>query len=277
MRPLELELKPIRASLENALWVEQATGLSEFWPAGCRPGRAGSPFHPFSKHGLRCRAAAISIVLSVCFALTWPTCGAIESGVYQTLPGATVEERAGTVSNSRVVPLSATLTFNLSAAPPSLTAMISNAVLEWGDPFALTVRSSSGAKLTNDTYLFSGDYLRDIEPSGTQYLFDWRFSTSTNGSVVWNGITGWAGGHIWQVTISNITLVPIPRLDIVQAGSQVTLAWPAPYTGYTLEQAASLSATNWSTVTNTVATTVDRFSVTVEAGAAQRFFRLRKF
>jgi hypothetical protein len=72
----------------------------------------------------------------------------VESGDYQTLPGATVEERGDAVPNqSRVVPLSATLTFDLSTAPPSLVARISNAVLEGGAPFALTVRSSTGARV----------------------------------------------------------------------------------------------------------------------------------
>jgi len=157
------------------------------------------------------KAAAVSIVFGVHLALTWPVCGALESGVYQTIPGATVEERGDTVPNgSRIVPIFATLTFDLGPAQPSLTAVIPNAVLEGGDPFALIVRSSSGAKLVGDTYQFTGDYLRETNPSGTQYLFDWRFSTAGDGRIVWNGITQWAGGHIWQVTISDVTLVPEP-------------------------------------------------------------------
>src|SRR3989442_10796192 len=154
------------------------------------------------------KAVAASIVLGFHLALAWPACAALESGTYQTLPGATVEERGDRVPNgSRVVPLSATLKFDLGAAQPSLTAVISNAVLEGGDAFALTVHSSSGEKLMDGTYRFTGDYLGDIYSSGTQYMFEWRFSTSTNGGVEWNGITGWGGGHAWYVTISNITLV----------------------------------------------------------------------
>src|SRR5512134_2334665 len=114
--------------------------------------------------------------------LAWPACAALTSGVYQTLPGATVVESGDRVPNgSRVVPISAILTFDLAATPPSLTAVISNAVLEGGEPFPLTVRSSFGAQLMDGTYLFRGDYLLDLYPSGTQYGFDWRFSTSTNG------------------------------------------------------------------------------------------------
>src|SRR5512138_1504984 len=78
----------------------------------------------------------------------WPARAALESGVYQTVPGAMVEERGERVpGGSRDVPFFATLTFDLSAAEPSLTAVITNAVLEGGDPFVLTVRSSSGTQL----------------------------------------------------------------------------------------------------------------------------------
>src|SRR5437879_13852194 len=60
------------------------------------------------------KAVAASIVLGFHLALAWPACAALESGTYQTLPGATVEERGDRVPNgSRVVPLSATLKFDL--------------------------------------------------------------------------------------------------------------------------------------------------------------------
>ncbi len=178
-----------------------------------------SQIGPRSLLALR-QAVAVSVVLGVDLAWAWPGCAGLESGVYQTIPGSTVEERGDRVPNgSRVVPFSANVTFDLGAALPSLTAVIPNAVLEGGDPFALTVRSSSGAQLMDGTYQFTGDYLRDIYPAGTQYFFDWKFSTSTDGGVVWNGVTGWAGGHIWEVTISDIALVPEPgTLTLIWAG-----------------------------------------------------------
>jgi hypothetical protein len=209
---------------------------------------------------------------------TWPAGAAVESGDYQTLPGATVEERGDAVPNrSRVVPLSATLMFDLGTAPPSLVARLSDAVLEGGVPFALTVHSSTGARLADGTYRFTGDYLRDIYPSGTQYLFDWSFSVSTNGQVLWNGITGWAGGHAWYATISNITIVPAALLSISRAGTtSVQISWATNFADHVLEYGASLPPAGWSTATNTVATTGDRAFVTVEAGASVGFYRLRK-
>jgi hypothetical protein len=219
-------------------------------------------------------SAAISFFVGL---LTWPACAALTSGAYQTLPGATVVESGDRVPNdSRVVPYSAFLTFDLAATPPSLTAVISNAVVEGGEPFPLTVRSSFGSRLPDGTYTFRGDYLLDLYPTGSQYGFDWRFSTSTNGEVVWNGTSAWWGGHLWYVAISNLTLVPRPRLEITQSGSQLTVSWPAEHTGFSLEQAAGLPVAEWTAVTNPVDLIGDRFSVTIEAGSAQGYFRLRK-
>jgi hypothetical protein len=209
--------------------------------------------------------------------LSWPAYAALEPGVYQTIPGITIIESGDRVPNGiRTVPFSATLAFDLNIGQPVLTAVIPNAVLEGGEPFALTVRSSTGLRLMDGTYRFTGDYLRDLSPSGTQYGFDWRFSASTNQGVVWNGIIGWAGGHAWTVTISNITLVPRPRLDIIRADSKVIVSWPATSTNYILEQAESLLASRWSTVPNGITIRDDRFSIAIEASTAQAFFRLRK-
>jgi hypothetical protein len=224
------------------------------------------------------KAPSPSAALSLCAGLLASSAtAALTSGVYQTLPGATVVESGDVVPNgSRVVPISAILTLDLDAAPPSLTAVFSNAVLEGREPIELTVRSSSGARLMDGKYWFTGDYLRDLYPSGTQYGFNWRFSASTNGEVVWNGHIGWWGGRLWDVTISNLTIVPKPRLEIGQAGSKVTVSWLAAHAGYVLERAAALPAAEWTTVTNSVEIIGDRSVVAVEAGSSQEYFRLRR-
>ena len=202
---------------------------------------------------------------------------ALTSGVYQTPSGTTVVEFGDRVPNrTRVVSLSATLTFDLTASPPAVTAMIADAVLEGGDPFPLTVRSETGTRLNDVTYRFDGDYLRDLYPSGTQYLFTWNFSNATNGEVVWNGTIAWAGGHAWYVTISNIAIIAKPPVEIRRADSQMAVSWSSNYTGYVLERSESLVPGDWGTVTNSVATGGDRFSVTITTDARQGFFRLRK-
>jgi hypothetical protein len=223
-------------------------------------------------------SVAVFSALVVQLALACSVSAALESGVYQAIPGATIEERGDRVpNNSRVMPISASLTVDLSANPPSLTAVIPNAVLEGGDPFALTVRSSYGAQLSDGSYRFLGDYLGDINPTGSQYGFEWNFSESTNGQVVWDGMMGWFGGHIWQVTISDIALVPQARLSALQvAPSLLQISWSSNFTDHVLEYAPGLSAAGWNAVTNSVASSGDHFSVTVNTDIAARFYRLRK-
>jgi hypothetical protein len=224
------------------------------------------------------RRSTFSLVLSFQLALAWPCCAALDSLDYQTLSGATVEERGDRVPNERrVMPISATVTFELNATPPSLLARIPNAVLEGGDPFPLTVHSLSGVQLTDGTYPFSGDYMRDIYPSGTQYLFDWSFSPSVDGRSVWNGIIGWAGGHIWQVTISNIVLVPQARLSISRVGAgSFRMTWATNFADHVLEYTPHLADAAWNTVTNAVDRAGDRLSVTVDVDGPSRFYRLRQ-
>jgi hypothetical protein len=220
---------------------------------------------------MRQRLASSLVFISLGL-VAWPACAAFQSGVYQTLAGATVQERGDRVPNgSRVIPYCAALTFDLGGAQPSLAAVIPNAVLEGGDPFPLTVHSSFGAQLADGTYDFRGDYIQD-----TQYLFDWRFSVSPDGQITWNGSTFWAGGHWWQITISSLTVVPAARLAISRAGTTtVQLAWATNFSDHVLEFATNLSAAAWNTLTNTL-TTNDTLSVTVDSAALQRFYRLRK-
>lgn len=216
--------------------------------------------------------------LGLQLALIDRTAMALESVDYETTPGATVAETGDRVPGGyRVMPVSAIFTFDLTAAQPALTAHIADAVLEGGNPLPLTVRSSSGSQLPDGTYRFTGDYMKELHPSGTQYLFDWRFSTATDGRVVWNGITGWAGGHIWHVTMTNLTIAPRARLTMSQLGNEsVLIAWATNFADHVLECATSVPASGWSTVTNAVDTNGNRCFVTVTAERSERFFRLRE-
>lgn len=201
----------------------------------------------------------------------------VEPDVYRTMPGAVVDEDGDWLpSGSRTLPITATLAFDFSTTPPSLTAEIPNAVLEGGAPFPLTVRSSYGYRLSNGTYRFSGDYLRDLSPAGSPYAFGWDFSTLADGTMVWNGSAGWTGGHIWTLSVSNLTLEPQAQLSIRWTGTTaVNVSWRTNFSAYVLECASSPAAA-WSSVTNTPTATANRYSVTLDKGASQQFYRLRK-
>lgn len=213
--------------------------------------------------------------------LAWPAAAALQSGTYQTPPGTMAEERGDRVPGGiRQIPLSAKLTLDLNANPPSVTAVLSNAVLEGGEPFKLTVRSSSGGRLSDGTYQFSGDYLQDLYPAGTQYAFDWKFSQSNSGPATWEGAIFWTGGHIWQITLPNTPLqmqAPQPSLQIARQGAgSAEVTWPSQFTDYVLEYNAELPAGEWKAVPTAPVTVGDRLSVTVPTDASSRFYRLRK-
>jgi len=193
-------------------------------------------------------------------------------------------------NGSRMVPLTATLTFDLAVSPPLMTAAIHDAVLEGGSPYAnlitggkpqpfeLTVHSATGRKLADGTYEFTGDYMKTIQPAGTQYYFSWQFSTTNNGSIVWNGNMQWTGGHLWWVIVSNIVVIgPSAPLSIKSTDeSGVELSWPTNFSDHVLEYASSLSNSTWNNVTNGVTNNGIHMVHFENPGELQRFFRLRK-
>lgn len=196
----------------------------------------------------------------------------LESRSYQTVPGATMEEfTEPSPGQTYTHPFSATVTFDLEADPPSLTATIYNAVLERSDPFILTVQSDTFFRLANGSYRFDGPFIRN-----SQYFFSWTFSTNANGQLLWSGDAGWAGGHIWRLRVTDVAINPVAKLEIESAGSQITLSWAAADTGYILEQTAAFQPPAWTRVDTMPTMTVNRFTVSIDIGSTTAFFRLRR-
>ena len=232
----------------------------------------------FPLRGLGLRGLlAVALALPMQMLFTWTAGASLLSGTYTTVPNATVEERGDRVTNGvRVVSFAASVTIDLAPTEPQLSGVLSNAVLEGSEPFELGVQSSSGYKLPDGSPRIRGDYLAELYPEGTQYGFDWTFSTTTNGKVMWNGGIGWYGGHIWLVTITNIEIVPVAVLEIAVLPSTVRLSWAANVADYLLESADSLPATTWSSVPDAPSVIGDRFVLDLPAQGTQRYFRLRK-
>jgi hypothetical protein len=68
-----------------------------------------------------------------------------------------------------------------------------------------------------------------------------------------------------------------PQLAITRSGNTVEISWPAPSTGFFLEETADLGNPNaWATVTATPVVAGGRNTVTLAASAGARFFRLRQ-
>jgi len=73
------------------------------------------------------------------------------------------------------------------------------------------------------------------------------------------------------------TCVPtLPELAIAHDNTSVTVSWPYPSTGFTLQSASSLGTTNWQSAVEMPATNNSRLEVTVPVDKQSRYFRLQK-
>jgi hypothetical protein len=125
-----------------------------------------------------------------------------------------------------------------------------------------------------------------------QYSIDWYTidgggGTSSNGQYVVSGTIGQpdAGGSMtggnYSLTggfwsLLNVVQTPgAPPLRIFLTGTNTAvIAWPAPSTGFALQQNANLGATSWAGVTNTVQTVGTENQVIIAPPAGRQFYRL---
>ena len=81
-------------------------------------------------------------------------------------------------------------------------------------------------------------------------------------------------------TLTVVSVPTGPMVSIERTGGDVTLSWPAPSTGYVLEEATELavpvSATVWTAVSTPPTEVGGKLTVTVPASGAQKYYRLRK-
>jgi len=89
-----------------------------------------------------------------------------------------------------------------------------------------------------------------------------------------------ANGKVYLATFSNrlnvYGLLPLPQLNISQAGGSITLAWPDASTGFALQSNTNLGSSNWQTVNGTLVVTNGQNQVTLPAPGAPTFYRLRQ-
>jgi hypothetical protein len=81
-------------------------------------------------------------------------------------------------------------------------------------------------------------------------------------------------GGFWGFAGNSATTVTVPVLDILVSFPNVILSWPAPSTGFVLEQSPTLIVPTWTAVAATVVVVSDRNTVTLPATATTRRFRL---
>ena len=82
-------------------------------------------------------------------------------------------------------------------------------------------------------------------------------------------------GGFWSA-FASVPSEGVPLLRILRSGTNVTLAWPNPSTGFQLQESASLRAPNWTDVTTAPGVVGNEKQVNQEIASEARFFRLRK-
>jgi hypothetical protein len=132
-------------------------------------------------------------------------------------------------------------------------------------------------------------------PAAAQsYYIDWfkiagGGGTSTNGQYIVSGTIGqhdagssMSGGNYsltsgyWSL-IAAVQSLGAPRLRIFLTGTNTAvIAWPAPSTGFALQQNSNLITTNWITVPNATNVVGGENQVIISPPVGKQFYRLQK-
>ncbi len=140
--------------------------------------------------------------------------------------------------------------------------------------FALLIPALGHAQTYSiDWYRFSSGAGASVGTNGsTVYTLNSTFGQADAATAITGGNFALTGGF-WSV----LALVQIPggpRLSITNAADVVTVSWPAPSYGFSLETSSSLSAPNWSVYQGIVTTNGTTNSVNIRRPAGNLFFRL---
>jgi hypothetical protein len=81
-------------------------------------------------------------------------------------------------------------------------------------------------------------------------------------------------GGYWAITAVQTSNAPLLRIVLTPTNT-VVVAWPAPSTGFSLQQNAVLGTANWMSVTNPVNVVGVENQVIVSPPTGNRFYRLK--
>ncbi|MGO8677067.1 MAG: hypothetical protein ACLQVX_14500 [Limisphaerales bacterium] len=82
-------------------------------------------------------------------------------------------------------------------------------------------------------------------------------------------------GGFWSAAIATPIIPPSPQISISVLGQDITISWPAPSTGFTLQQNTSLNPATWEPVRQTINDSGATLSITLTAPAGSTFYRLK--
>ncbi|HXC34941.1 MAG TPA: hypothetical protein VNV43_03650 [Candidatus Acidoferrales bacterium] len=135
-----------------------------------------------------------------------------------------------------------------------------------GDPINVTINYANGQWALTFT-----DAVANTSFSTNLTVGDLMQLLGTN--AAWVGFTGADGGSTSVQTISNFSFTSLPSAAIQPGAGSVIISWPGATPGFTLQQNADLSTSNWANVTNSTALTNSLNQVIIPA-TTNMFYRL---
>ncbi len=110
--------------------------------------------------------------------------------------------------------------------------------------------------------------------TGGVYQVSGTIGQADAGGPMTGGVYALTGGF-WSL-IAAVQTPGAPTLRVVLTTTNtVVVAWPAPSTGFSLQQNAALVTTNWATVTNVPAVVGSENQVIVSPPVGNQFYRLK--
>ena len=136
-----------------------------------------------------------------------------------------------------------------------------------------------------------GLWLCSISAQAQSYSIDWFTiagggGTSTGGVYSVSGTIGQSDagpmsggsfaleGGFWSIVAVQTPGAPLLRV-VFTSTNTVIVAWPAPSTGFSLQQNAALGTTNWSGVTNNSNVVGGEKQVLIPIAIGNKFYRLK--
>jgi hypothetical protein len=135
-----------------------------------------------------------------------------------------------------------------------------------GDPINVTINYANGQMALAFT-----DTVANASFTTNLTIGDVTQLLGTNAASV--GFTGADGGSTSVQTISNFSFASLPSAAIQPGAGNVLISWPGATPGFTLQQNADLSTSNWANVTNGVVLTNNLNQVIISA-TSNMYYRL---
>lgn len=167
---------------------------------------------------------------------------------------------------------------NLSGATNPMTLAISyiETPVKWvpATPFVLAANQCYWTVLSTESEMFAGQVDSFTMPTGQVASFG--RGRSIDAGATWEAVDNFSSRKMLIRGTPLAMSPPLPQLRIFKtATNAIVIAWPAPSTGFKLQENTNLAPTDWVNVTDTVSV-VDSENQVILPPVGNRFYRLFK-